>query len=56
MIPTQNKYEMPLREAQDILLDDIWIYEIELGMRAVLKKRAEKYCILNDDATIINEK
>ena len=56
LIPTQNKYEMPLREAQDILLDDIWIYEIELGMRAVLKKRAEKYCILNDDATIINEK
>ena len=56
LIPEQNKYGIPLTEAQDILSDDIWIYEVAMGMKVVLKSRAEKYCILNEDATIINEK
>ena len=56
LIPEQNKYGISLREAQDILSDDIWIYEIAMGMKVVLKSRAKKYCILNGDATIINGK
>ena len=56
MTPAVNEYKQQLKDCMGILQDDIWIYEIELGMRAVLKSRAEKYCILNEDATIINEK
>tara|TARA_B100000287_G_scaffold390266_1_gene400992 strand:+ start:163 stop:462 length:300 start_codon:yes stop_codon:yes gene_type:complete len=55
MIPEQNEYPLILRKAQDLLLDDIWIYEIAMGMRVVLRSRARKYCILNRDAVIMEE-
>ena len=42
MIPKQNEYPLVLRKAQDLLLDDIWIYEIAMGMRVVLRSRARK--------------
>jgi len=55
IVAEENEYSQPLKNAQDILLDDIWIYEVAMGLRVVLKSRADKYCGSNPDAIIVNE-
>jgi len=52
IIPEQNKYGNSLTEAQDILSDDIWIYEVAMGMKVVLRSRAKKYVEYHSDSIL----
>tara|TARA_B100000287_G_scaffold113666_1_gene105818 strand:- start:991 stop:1290 length:300 start_codon:yes stop_codon:yes gene_type:complete len=52
LIPEQNKYGNSLTEAQDILSDDIWIYEVAMGMKVVLRSRAKKYVEYHSDSIL----
>ena len=55
IVAEEKEYSQPLKIAQNILSDDIWIYEVAMGLRVVLKSRADKYCGSNPDAIIVNE-
>ena len=52
---TLNDYTYVLKECMAILRDDIWIYEMELAMTTVMKKRAKIYCNLNRDAVLYKD-
>ena len=54
MTPAVTEYKQPLKDAMGILQDDIWIYEMNMGMGVVLKARANKYCELNSDAVLFD--
>jgi hypothetical protein len=39
----------------EILKEDIWIYEVQMGMKVVLKSRANKFCEMDKLARLYNE-
>jgi len=55
MTPVVNEYKQPLKDCMGILQDDIWIYEIAMGMKVVLKSRAKKYLECNTDAVLYED-
>jgi hypothetical protein len=55
LTPVVNDYSYTLKECMSILKDDIWIYEMELGLSKVMKKRAKIYCDLNKDAVLYKD-
>ncbi len=55
LTPVVNDYTYVLKECMAILRDDIWIYEMELAMTTVMKKRAKIYCNLNRDAVLYKD-
>ena len=55
LTPVVNEYKQPLIDAMGILQDDIWIYEIAMGMKVVLKSRARKYLECNSDAVLYED-
>ncbi len=55
LTPIVIDYTHTLKECMSILRDDIWIYEMELGMSKVMKKRAKIYCNLNKEAVLYKD-
>ena len=55
LTPVVNEYSETLKESMAILKDDIWIYEMNLAMSMVMKKRARIYCKQNQDAVLYKE-
>jgi len=53
--PVVKVYRQPLLDAMEILKEDIWIYEITMGMKVVLKSRANKFCEIDNLARLYNE-
>ena len=55
LTPVVNDYTHTLKECMSILKDDIWIYEMQLAMSMVMRKRAKIYCDLNQDAILYKD-
>ena len=53
--PVVKEYKQPLLDVMEILKEDIWIYEIQMGMKVVLKSRANKFCEMDKSARLYNE-